>query len=195
MFRLPLLVALALAIAFGGGIFATLKMLDATSGAGATRVGAWEAFPEIGTGAADPYARAHRSISGTLLYGTAEGLVFTATTDDAGNRLDSHCDYRIFGQMPHARLWTLHATDVQGRALRSAEGRPDALVSTGVLRMPPHGTVIDVSQQPQPYNWLALPPATGFRLVLTLLDTPAGTSADLAGTDMPRIEKAGCRNV
>lgn len=195
MFRIPLLIALALIIAFGGGVAATFRILEATSDAGATRIGPWEAFPDQATGNADPYARAQRAISGQLLYGTAEGLVFTARTDDSGQALDGRCHYRLYGQIPYTRLWTLHATDTGGRTLRSSTGLPDALASTAVLRMPPYGTIIEIAARPWPYNWLSVPENTTFSLVLTLLDTPAGASASLADTEMPRIEKMECGNV
>ena len=64
MFRVPFLVAIALAIAFGGGIWSTLRALEATAGFGAIRLGAWEAFPNAQTAAADPYAKSHRASAG-----------------------------------------------------------------------------------------------------------------------------------
>ena len=76
MFRVPFLVAISLVIAFGGGIVSTLVALEATSGFGSIKIGAWNAFPESQTIEADPYAKAHRADAGKLLYGTAEGLAY-----------------------------------------------------------------------------------------------------------------------
>ena len=89
MFRFPLFIAIMLIVAFGGGIMVSRYALDATQGFGAIKLGAWEAFPELQTADADPYAKSHRARAGKLLYGSAEGLTFTAGVDDHGDRLNA----------------------------------------------------------------------------------------------------------
>lgn len=193
MFRVPLLVALSLVIAFGGGILFTLYALDATAGFGAIRLGAWEAFPLLHTEDADPYAKSHRARAGRLLYGTAEGLVFTAVNDSDGGRLIGGCSYRLTGQTPPARLWTLFAAGEDGKPLAPPSGRPGAINSWTVLRGADSGFDIAISQAPQAGNWLALPlGADRFRLVLTLLDTPAAGSSGVMDLAMPKLAKIGC---
>lgn len=97
MFRIPLLVALALAIAFGGGIASAVWALKATVGFGSISIGPWVAFPEAQTENADPYAKAHRARAGELLYGGAEGLMFMAQVDDRGEKLSAACSYDVSG--------------------------------------------------------------------------------------------------
>ncbi|MBO9097805.1 MULTISPECIES: DUF1214 domain-containing protein [unclassified Rhizobium] len=192
MFRVPLLVALSLAIAFGGGILFTLYALDASAGFGAIRLGAWQAFPALHTADADPYAKSHRARDGRLLYGTAEGLEFTAGDDDGHDRLSAGCRYRISGQTPPARLWTLFSVAPDGKQLAAQPGRPAAINSWNVLRDSDSSFSIVVSKDAAAGNWLALPPAGNFKLVLTLLDTPAAGSAGLIDLSMPKVEKIGC---
>lgn len=192
MFRVPLLVALSLAIAFGGGIMFTLYALDATAGFGAIRLGAWEAFPSLHTAAADPYAKSHRARAGRLLYGTAEGLVFTALDDDRGARLVAGCSYRLSGQTPPARLWTLFTAGDDGEPLAPIAGRPSAINSWTVLRNSDSSFNITVSPDAHAGNWLALPASGTFRLVLTLLDSPAAGNSGLIDLAMPRLERIGC---
>ena len=192
MFRVPLLVAVALVIAFGGGIFSALKALDATIGFGAIRLGAWEAFPAAQTADADPYAKAHRARAGQLLYGGAEGLSFTAAVDDGNQRLDARCTYRIAGQTPPSRLWTLFAATPDSRPLPLSKGLSPAINSLSVLRAADSSVSILVSARPQPGNWIALPPSGPFRLTLTLLDTPTAGSSGLIELSMPVIENLGC---
>jgi hypothetical protein len=192
VFRVPLLVALSLVIAFGGGIRFTLYALDAMAGFGAITLGAWQAFPTLHTADADPYAKAHRSRTGELLYGTAEGLQFTAATDDSHGRLNARCTYRISGQTPPARLWTLFPVGADGKPLAPADGRPGAINSWIVLRNPDSSFTIAVSPDAQSGNWLAVPDSGQFRLVMTLLDTPAASSSGLIDLSMPTIEKIGC---
>lgn len=195
MFRVPLLVALSLLIAFGGGIVFTLLALNATSGFGAIKLGAWQAFPEMQTADADPYAKSHRARGGRLLYGTAEGLVFTASDDDTGGRLTANCSYRISGQTPPARLWTLFIVGTDGAPLAGPSGRPSTINSWVVLRSPDSSFTITVSPSANAGNWLALPASGNFRLVWTLLDSPAASSSGLIDLTMPKLEKIGCGNV
>jgi hypothetical protein len=194
VFRVPLLVAIALAIAFSGGIWSTRLALDATIGFGAIKLGAWEAFPQAQTADADPYAKSHRANAGKLLYAIAEGLSFTATTDDSGQRLTGSCRYQLSGETPSARYWTLFATGPDGRAPSADAERPSALNSRMVLRQPDGSADITISASARPGNWLAIAPGAPFRLTLTLLDTPAAGSSGLIDLAMPAIRRIGCGN-
>ncbi|KXG88072.1 DUF1214 domain-containing protein [Agrobacterium bohemicum] len=194
MFRVPFLVAISLIIAFGGGILSTLAALEATDGFGSIKIGAWDAFPEAQTTEADPYAKSHRADAGKLLYGTAEGLSFTAANDSSGQRLTGECRYRLTGSVPPSRFWTLYAADQQGNLLDDGSGRPMALNSRTLLHGPDGGMDISVAAVAQTYNWLAVPAGANFKLVLTLLDTPVAGSTGLIDIKMPDIQKTGCGN-
>lgn len=192
MFRIPLLVALALAIAFGGGIASAVWALKATVGFGAISIGPWVAFPEAQTENADPYAKAHRARAGELLYGGAEGLMFIAQADDKGEKLSAACSYDVSGLTPQARFWTLYAANADGQPLRPGSDLPSSLNSWTVLRAEDSSFSIHVSPNAKPDNWLALRHSGTFRLVLTLLDTPTAGSSGLIDLAMPRIVKTGC---
>ena len=194
VFRVPLLIAIALAIAFGGGVWSTLVALDATVGFGAIKLGSWEAFPEAQTSSADPYAKSHRANAGKLLYASAEGLVFAASADGAGARLSGDCSYRLSGHTPPARFWTLFATGPNGIAPSLASDLPIALNSRTVLREPDGSFTIEISPTAKPGNWLAVPAERPFGLTLTLLDTPTAGSSGLVDLSMPTIVRTGCGN-
>lgn len=194
MFRVPLLIAVALLVAFGGGILSTLYALDATIGFGAIKLGAWEAFPEAQLADADPYAKSHRARAGRLLYGGAEGLAFTASVDEKGQRLDAACRYRLSGQTPPGRLWTLFAASLDGRPLLPGPDLPPGLNSWTVLRDADSSFRVAIAHTAQPDNWIALPAGGLFRLTLTLLDTPTAGSSGLIDLAMPHVEKIGCGN-
>jgi len=194
VFRVPFLIAIALAIAFGGGIWSTLVALDATIGFGAIKLGAWEAFPAAQTAEADPYAKSHRANAGKLLYASAEGLVFTAGVDETGARLAGNCSYRLTGHTPPARFWTLFATAPGAAPPPARSDLPRALNSRTVLRDGDGGFEIAISAAAQPGNWLAVPETGPFRLTLTLFDTPTAGSSGLIDLTMPRIERTGCGN-
>ena len=192
MFRVPFLVAIALSIAFGGGIWSTLWALEATTGFGAIRLGPWEAFPNAQTAEADPYAKSHRASAGALLYASAEGLRFTATVDDTGVALRGDCSYRISGHTPPARLWTLYTDETASGGATRVRNLPIALNSRSILRHADGSFDIDISSEARPGNWLAIRPDGRFRLRLTLLDTPAAGSSGLIDLSMPAIQKTGC---
>jgi hypothetical protein len=192
MLRLPLLVAFALAVAFGIGIGSAVGMLDASSGFGAIRLGPWAAFPQAQTAKADPYARAHRARAGKLLLAAAEGLQFQADTDDSGARLSPRCTYAMDGQTPPARFWTLFLADQDMEPLRPAAYRPEAFNAWNVLRRPDGSFRILISARAQPGNWLAIPGDQPFRIVLTLLDTPTAGSSGLLELKMPSLTQVSC---
>ncbi|SOC35524.1 hypothetical protein SAMN05892877_101399 [Rhizobium subbaraonis] len=194
MFRIPLLVALALAITFGLGTFSAVWALKATIGFGSIALGPWNAFPTAQTSRADPYAKAHRARDGALLFGSAEGLVFRAANDSAGQPLSGGCSYDIVGLTPQARFWTLHATTPDGRPVPVARDITGGLNSWTVLRRPDNSIAVHVAADAQPGNWLAVPPGQPFRLVLTLLDTPTAGSSGVIDLSMPAINRTGCAN-
>ncbi|MGG7519534.1 DUF1214 domain-containing protein [Allorhizobium undicola] len=193
MFRVPILVAVALLVAFGLGIQSTLVALNATVGFGEISIGSWRAFPQAQTAEADPYARSHRARAGRLLMGSAEGLTFIATTDDRGEELTTACRYRMEGSLPPARFWTLYAADSDAAALAVAEGLPGALNSVIAQKHQSGGLTVTISARAEPGNWLALPASPrAFMLTLTLLDTPAAGNSGLVDVSMPKLAKIGC---
>src|SRR6266436_4120879 len=80
------LFALAVAAAIGLGI----TWVAVTQGAayGGITLGAWTAWPRVGTASIDPYARAMIARSGELPVGSGDGVAFYARTDDGRRILD-----------------------------------------------------------------------------------------------------------
>ncbi|MGN6548278.1 MAG: DUF1214 domain-containing protein [Pararhizobium sp.] len=192
MLRVPFLVALALAIAFAGGVASSFYALRIGEGFDIITIGPWKAWPELQTSRADPYAMAHRARSGDILLGEAEGLIFIATTDSSGRPLLGRCSYAITGQTPAARFWTLRMTDAADRPLPSNEALPSAFQSHAVLRRTDGSFTIVASSEPVAGNWMALSHRGPIRFVLTLLDTPTAGNAGLVSLEMPAIKRRSC---
>ena len=193
MFRVPILVCIALAIAFYGGVKSSLLALDHVGRLDALTVGPWRAWPDLQTSRPDPYALAFRAREGKILLGEAEGLAFSAKTDSDGRRLSGRCSYAISGNTPAARLWTLRVADASGRPLAGAgSALPRALQSHEVLRRKDGSFTITVSDSAAPGNWIALSHAGPVEFVLTLFDTPAAGNAGLIKLGMPAIRRLGC---
>jgi hypothetical protein len=192
MFRLPILIFIALVTAFGLGISSAVMMLNASSGFGAIRLGPWVAFPQAQTVDADPYAKSHRARAGRLLLGSAEGLQFIAAVDENDKQLNSACSYEISGQTPIARFWTLYAANAAMQPESAGDALPSAYNSWTALRGSDGSFKIAVSAEAKPGNWLAIGRKAKFQLVLNLLDTPTAGSSGLLAIEMPRIRKVSC---
>jgi hypothetical protein len=155
------------------------------------KLGAWQAWPNAGTADADPYSRARLARTGEIPLGSGEGLVLLALTDDSGEPLTSTCDYRIVGQTPPARLWTVALEDTDGHVVEDPAG-PSALASDSLLRAPDGSFAIALSSHPRTENWIATGGAQRFRVVVRLYDTTARTGTELTTLFMPRIRREGC---
>lgn len=192
MIRTVLSVALTLALAIGGGSASVWYMLDRTEGVGAVRIGPWTAYPAAGTSEADPYSKARTALSGSLALGKAEGLAFTAKRDTAGAPLSRRCSYRVEGDVPPAKVWTLFARG-SGGADRASSGLKAAALHSGEIVTTAGGNpVVVVSRHPSPGNWIAPADSGELALTLTLYDTPISGSIDLAKAVLPRILRLAC---
>ena len=184
------LVLYALALGLGLGLWSADRATRGAYPFGGIAVPPWTAWPRIG-GRADPYARAINARRGDVPLAVGEGVALTASRDGEGRPLDVACAYRIAGETPPARLWTLtvYAGDAPVRTPLERTG----FTSTEVLRDAAGGFAIWLDRAARPGNWLPLPEAGAVGLVLRLYDTPvgAGSGAIDPGT-VPRIERLGC---
>lgn len=192
MYKTIFLTALTLAIALVGGAGSVWLALDADFGADTVATGPWRAHPLRGTADADPYSKARFSRQADLALGIGEGLVFVAAHDDEGQPLRVACRYRIDGQMPPARFWTLHARDLSGAFLSPKGERSLAAHSFALLREPDNSVAVTVARTPAPGNWLALGGDGPFTLTMILYDTTIASSALLSEIALPRVVRTGC---
>lgn len=192
--RFLFLLAVSLSIALGLGAWSAEYALRQSADLGTEQVGPWLANPLAGSIEADPYSKARLAKIGNLTLGVGEGIVFRASRDSVGETLRRECAYRLKGQTPLARVWTLAAFSQDGRLVAPGDGRPGWLVSRGLMRAEDNSVEIGVGIFAQPGNWLALSGSGAFVLALTLYDTPASTSSGLGDLDMPTLVKTGCAN-
>lgn len=192
MFRTIFLAFLTLSIAIVGGSASVWYTLDNVEGLGALEIGAWTAYPDYGTPAADPYSEARVARDAELTLGRAEGLTFTALMDSAGRALRRDCAYSIEGPVPATRFWTIYAADASGRPVPARTRRDAALHSYELLRNPDDSFAIAAARNPAPGNWLPLSGAGGFQLVLSLYDTAIASTSTIAEIRLPAISRTGC---
>lgn len=192
MLRTPVLTLIALLIIFFGGISSAIFALNKTVGFGKIHVGSWSARPIVHTQNADPYSKAHRARRGDLLLGSAEGLLFTATTDDTGSQLSGKCRYLISGTTPSARFWSLRIQELKNHVRVPTFGKTSALNSTLVLKDKENNITIQADRLPQPGNWLFINSTSNIELILTLYDTPAASRESIIDVPLPTITKVSC---
>jgi hypothetical protein len=192
MFRTLFLILVVLVVAIGGGAGSVWVALSASEGVGAVNVGAWTAFPDVGTPEADTYSKARFAREGGLSLGRAEGIAFSAQRDSAGDPLRRECAYMIEGAIPSARFWTLYAADARRIVLPPTIRRVPALHSLEMLRTIDGAIRVAIGGRPTPGNWLGITGSGPMQLVLTLYDTPTTTAARAVEIELPQVLKVGC---
>lgn len=180
-------ITVAICVGFGASYYA---LTDGRLFA-AVRVGPWAAWPDVGQPAPNPYTRAYLARSGILQLGYAEGIQFTAFTDNAGDPLDANCTYRVTGFVPGASFWTLVATDLGGVNIAAS---PDllALHSERVARTGDGALSASISARLAPGNWLEIEDSGAFKLLLTLYDAVVFSGGNTTIEEMPSIAKVEC---
>lgn len=188
-FVLRLLMSIAVALALGFG----LSYYALTDGRffGGVQIGPWNAWPDVGSPAPNPYTRALITRESGFQLGRSEGLQFVATTDSDGLVLDLACSYRIEGRVPVSSFWTLYAVDEDGYNL-AAPGTDLAIRSSEIVRTSSGNIRLHVGTRLRPSNWLELAGYGPFRLVMTLYDTTALSGFSANDMIMPRITMEGC---
>jgi hypothetical protein len=181
-------------VLFGGaaiGIYTARLALDANLSGDLARAGPWEIRMSESLDSADPYARAERSRSGAIPLAAGEGFTLAAHSDSDGRPLDGRCVYRVAGETPAARFWSLTLFDEAGRLVANA-ARRQSFSSTELARDDKGRYEISVASDVQPGDWLPAPAEGGFILLLRLYDTPVGAGASVTRQQVPAISRQAC---
>jgi len=194
MIRTALLILLTLAIAICGAAASVAFVMERDVKLGAVTVGSWTAYPDSGSPTADPYALAEAAVEGVLALGRSEGLSFSAQSDDNGNALRFECVYRLTGETPLARFWTLRSEPHDYAAAIRVANAPahGTLQSRAVIRGADNGIEIIVGPKPAPGNWLRTEGEGRMRLVLTIYDALVQGGPMAETMQMPSITQVSC---
>jgi hypothetical protein len=184
-------IAVAILVAVVLGVSTAWYAVEQGYQFGGVTVGAWKSWPQAGSPTADPYSLAMLARTGEVPLGAGEGLAFTAETDSSGEPLSGRCTYRVVGQTPAARLWTLTAYDLSGRLMVNT-ARRSGFHSREIVRNSDGSFDIAVSPAVEAGNWLPVNAADRFKLVFRLYDTPLTTGGRVADLTMPEIRRERC---
>ena len=183
---------LALIIAACIGLGATWVAITQGTAYGGVSIGAWTAWPRVGTPGIDPYARAMVARSGELPIGTGDGIAFSAAADDKGKALDGRCDVVVSGVTPAARFWTLTLFDRKGHLVANSLQRY-GFTSQEIVRGSDGAFEIRVAARSRAGNWLPTGGIERYALMLRLYDTPVGVATRTQrDAPMPTISTVGC---
>jgi hypothetical protein len=186
--------ALFLGVSLGGGLATAWYMIEAGSRLSTRTFGPWVTWVAAGRPEADPYTRAHVARNGLLPLSSTAVLTFKAKTDSRGTQLSSACDYAVIMDDFDPTWWALAVYDGQGRLIANAADRYAFNSSTAMLRVD-GGTVINLSRDARPGNWLPTGRSNRIVLILTVQDASWATAIHDGGNprSMPQIVRSACR--
>lgn len=192
--RFTLLVMIALFIALGLGGWTARWALEESAEIGTVTIGPWVANPSAGAPDADPYSKARLARVGNLTLGLGEGVQFIAQTDASGRPLRRECQYRLSGQAPAARIWTIAPYSLDGRLIQPGAGRVAWLTSNNLMRAEDNSFEIAIGPLARAGNWLATSGSGPLVLALSLYDTPVSAASGVANVVLPALTREKCPN-
>jgi hypothetical protein len=175
------------------GLGSTWFALTRGTAFGAVTLGAWKAWPKMGTAEIDPYARASIARTGELPVGLGDGVAFVAKADDNGRQLDGRCDVLVAGTTPPARFWTLTLYTPDGQLVANTVDR-QGFTSEEIVRKTDGSFAVTVAPRARPGNWLPTGGIERYVLVMRLYDTQIAVATPAEReAPMPAIERGACR--
>jgi hypothetical protein len=187
-FILRLLAAIALAAVLGLG--SAYLMASYATQADAVSNGPWSTNLAAGGTNADDYTRTIVAVKGLLALNKNETIYYNATTDSSGAALDGACTYRVEGQDPDARWWsiTVYGSD---HFLVDTPTKRYSVSKTSVVRAADGAFVVRLSTTEETGNWIATSP-DGFQLTLRLYNPGASVKEKPESIALPTIVKEAC---
>lgn len=159
---------------------------------GEITVNGWRGNLYTGSTAADPYTRAAIAKNALLALARSETIYFFRSTDDAGQRFDARCTYRLDGGPQPARWWSVTLYDETLFLARNADNAPSVdATRTVTFGDGKYSVLIGPSRDGAP-NWLSTNAAGAFALTIRLYNPDAAIQADPALAPLPSVTRVSC---
>ncbi|MGD1884800.1 MAG: DUF1214 domain-containing protein [Paracoccaceae bacterium] len=148
--------------------------------------GSWSTSEAVGTAQAGVLTRAIVARTGLFALSKEETIYYRAVEDSDGVPFDGACRYRVIGDAPQARWWSITIYGADNYLIETPENR----YSIGSKDV---GGTIDFAIAGDAEG-LWLPVADGpFSLTMRLYNPVAAVYENLATTPLPAIIREGCR--
>ncbi|HEY1708054.1 MAG TPA: DUF1214 domain-containing protein [Rhizomicrobium sp.] len=172
------------------GLAATWFTVIRGAMAGGVKDGPWRTSLEAGSNEGNMYLRAAVAVHGFLALNRHETMYYTANTDSEGVRLDSRCTYRVKGNDPKTRWWSITAYGIDDYLIPNAQHRY-SVSKNSVARDPDGSFSVMLSRNDGGENWIPLVRGL-FSISLRLYNPDPGVAADPAHVVLPIIEREVC---
>ncbi len=154
-------------------------------------IGPWQSFKEIDINEVNPYALAHTANHGNLKLANFEVLYFIARKDDKNRALSGNCEYRVKGNAPDARWWSLTVYDQRGILIDNPADRY-SFNNTNLWRKKETEYNIAIAPNARAGNWLPVRANEPFMIMLRLYSPAISSIRDANEISFPEIERLGC---
>jgi hypothetical protein len=188
--RYLLVVVVALALGVGsaalGVNFITQKDLIGNGG--------WYTGLTYGSEQAGMYTRAAVAIEALFALNKSEVIYYTADTDDAGQLLQSSCDYRIEGTNldPYSSWWSITVYGGDNFLIPNEQNRYS--YTNKNIEYDENGNfTILLSSTPKTGNWLPTGNQNKIILMLRMYNPVPSVYENLDTIELPHITKEGCK--
>lgn len=188
--RYLLVVVVALALGVGsaalGVNFITQKDLIGN--------GEWYTGLTYGSEQAGMYTRAAVAIEALFALNKSEVIYYTADTDDAGQLLQSSCDYRIEGTNldPYSSWWSITVYGGDNFLIPNEQNRYS--YTNKNIEYDENGNfTILLSSTPKTGNWLPTGNQNKIILMLRMYNPVPSVYENLDTIELPHITKEGCK--
>jgi hypothetical protein len=167
------------------GLGSARYMSSESSGIFANSYGKWQNWPVPGDTSSNPYTLARFLTETKLPEHFSEVLTFYRRDDDQGDGLSEDCNYLLSMPIPTARRWSVALETLPGQS-------PQLVTQDDVISV---GGVVEVqlSNTPQPGNWLQISDAGSPKVILRLYDGETITAQGRNGQlGLPSITRLAC---
>ncbi len=187
--RYLLVVVVALALGVGSALLGLGFMTEKDS----IRNGAWYTGLIYGSEQAGMYTRAAVAIMALFALDRSEVIYYTADTDDAGQLLQSSCDYRIEGSDldPYASWWSITVYGGDNFLIPNEQNRY-SYTNKNIEYDADGNFTIFLSSTPQTGNWLPTGNQNRIILMLRMYNPAPSVCENLDTIELPRITEEEC---
>jgi hypothetical protein len=187
--RYLLVVVVALALGVGSALLGLGFVTEKDS----IRNGEWYTGLTYGSEQAGMYTRAAVAIMALFALDRSEVIYYTADTDDAGQLLQSSCDYRIEGSSldPYTSWWSITVYGGDNFLIPNEQDRY-SYTNENIEYDADGNFTIFLSSTPKTGNWLPTGNQNKIILMLRMYNPAPSVCENLDTIELPRITEEGC---